>query len=233
MYQVVVAFVLSLMVVLAPPNRRQYEPAAQETPAQAQARYEAVANSIVRVAFDPEVKPLFGGSQGRMKTALMVTLIFFWESGFRKDVDLGLERTRLARTGWNDFGRSWCMGQINLGRKPMPDPENPGSQIEESSTTTPQGWTGRDLVADRDKCVRETIRVARQSFAACRRLPMEERYAMYAAGTCGSEKGKEISRYRMRGFWARLGGLPKLQDEAVLQELDPTVEDMPAIARNP
>jgi len=195
-----IAWIESTMRRLSPPERPHHEPAAQESRAQAEQRYHDIAEAIVDASFDPNAEPVFAGSRARQNTAMLVAVMFHFESGYRRDIDLGLSRARLARSGWNDFGRSWCMGQINLGRKQLPDPENQGQLIEESASTTQEGWSGRDLIADRRKCVTATIRILRQSIDTCRSLPSSERLAMYAAGTCGSESGKRASRVRMHRF---------------------------------
>ena len=221
MFEALVAWILSTMVALAPPHRPHWEPTAQESYAQADARYLEIAETIVRGAFDPEIQPVFTGPSGRQDTAMLVVIWWNHESGFRRDVDLGLGRKRLARAGWNDYGRSWCMGQINLGRKPRPDPENLGQMIEESASTTPEGWSGRDLCDDRKKCLVATINVMRRSIGACRNLPLNERFSAYAAGNCESEAGKRISRFRMQQFWQWRGkNKPQHTDLEVVEYLE-------------
>lgn len=197
-----IAWVLSVMTALSPPHRPHYDSAAQESFAQADERYREIAETIVDGSFASDVEPVFGGSYARQKTALLVTIWWNAESGYRRDVDLGLARTRTAKAGWNDFGRSWCMGQINLGRKRQPDPDRPGEWIEDSPTLTPEGWSGMELCRDRSKCFRTTVRVMRQSVNACKSLPASERLAAYAAGYCDSSYGKSISRTRMH-HWQR------------------------------
>jgi hypothetical protein len=215
-----IAWVLSAMTAMSPPHRQHWEPAAQESHAQADARYREIAETIVDGVFDESVMPVFKGERARQNTAMLVVVWWNGESGFRRDVDLGIGRRRLAKVGWNDYGRSWCMGQINLGRKAMPDPNKPGSWIEESAAITPEGWSGRDLIEDRRKCLLSTLRVMRQSVSTCRKLPSSERLTMYAAGHCESEKGRAISRARMRTFWRWLKrGRPKYLDSEVMSEL--------------
>jgi hypothetical protein len=50
--------------------------------------------------------------------------------------------------------------------------------------TTAEGWTWQELVADREKCFRAGLRIARRSFSACRSLPIEHRLSAYATGSC-------------------------------------------------
>lgn len=61
----------------------------RETEEAASARYESIASDIATVATDPSEPPLFGGDDGRVKSALVVLSVAFWESGFRADVDGG------------------------------------------------------------------------------------------------------------------------------------------------
>jgi hypothetical protein len=216
-----VTWILTTMIALSPPHREHWEPAAQESYAQADARYRAIAETIVDGVFDPAIEPVFKGPRGRQNTAMFVTIWWNAESGFRRDVDLGIGRARTAKAGWNDYGRSWCMGQINLGRKRRPDPHNKGQWIEDSPLTTPEGWYGRELCQDRNKCLQATLRVMRQSVRSCRKLPWQERMAAYAAGTCTSSAGRAISRQRMSWFyrWYKRGR-PPYTDAQLLAELE-------------
>jgi hypothetical protein len=216
-----VTWILTTMVAMSPPHRQHWEPAAQESHEQADARYREIAETLVDGVFDPAVEPVFTGARGRQNTAMLVLVWWNAESGFRRDVDLGTGRARTAKAGWNDFGRSWCMGQINLGRKRIPDPMHSGKWIEDSPTETSEGWSGLELCQDRSKCFRATLRVMRQSIRSCRTLPFEERLAAYAAGTCESETGRAISRQRMSWFYRSYQkNRPKHTDAEVLAEIE-------------
>jgi hypothetical protein len=223
-HEIVTAWIFSLMTALSPPdkNRVSY---AQESLEDATARYQDIAESIVRNVYDPNIKPAFGGSKGRLQTALLLTMTFNWESGFRRDVDMGLARGITAKKGLNDFGRSWCMGQINLGRMSKIDPENPNESIENSVKTTPEGWTGRDLVEDHDKCVITTIRMLRSSLGDCKERPLEERLVTYITGKCDSEEGAALSRTRMSAVFARGAKMPNVNDSSVLKSMKAEQED--------
>jgi len=226
-----VTWILSTMVTMSPPHREHWEPAAQESYAQADQRYREIAETLVDGVFDPTVEPLFTGSRARQNTAMLVLVWWHAESGFRRDVDLGTGRAKTAKAGWNDYGRSWCMGQINLGRKRRPDPLHPGTWIEDSPTTTPDGWSGRDLCQDRSKCFLATLRVMRQSISVCRNLHFEERLAAYAAGTCESKAGQAISRQRMSWFHRNLTGRPEHTDAEVLAEIEQQQKSLPPTER--
>ena len=218
MRELVILWILSTMNGLAPAHRVHFEREAMESYVQADARYRKVAEDAVDEAM--VVRPLFGGRHGRIGTAMMTVTLWFMESGFRRDIDLGTSRVRLRHTGLNDFGRSWCMGQINLGSKRVLDPDHPGMWLDTSNTLTPQGWSGPELVADRRKCAHVTIETLRQSMLACRSLPMNQRLAAYAVGRCDSEEGKRLSEVRMRLFFRVNGkGRPDVTDNDILEEM--------------
>lgn len=218
--ELIIVWLLATMHIWSPTHREHFVPEARETVEQADARYREIAEAIVQVAFDPATKPLFQGASGRVSTAMFVATMFYTESGFRRDVDLGTSHVRLRHEGLNDFGRSWCMGQINLGHIMVDDPQHPGAKMETSAKKTMEGWTGPELLADRTKCVRATISIMRMSIGECRGLPMNERLASYAAGTCDSEKGRALSINKMMHFsrWDRRNR-PHVKDTAVLKEI--------------
>jgi hypothetical protein len=166
-----VSYLFAAMMAWAPPADHDYYAARQDTVE----RYESIAHDIADVALDPNEPPLFGGPEGRAQTALFVTAIAFYESGgFRRDVDAGVgKRSR------GDSGRSWCLMQINLG-----------------DGLTPQRWSGRDLVQDRQKCIRAGLGRIRESFALCRALPLDDRLSGYTKGRCVADE--DLSHRRMR-----------------------------------
>lgn len=166
-----IAYLLSAMFAWAPPADHDYYADRQDTVE----RYESIAKDIAIVALDPNEPPLFGGPQGRAETALYVTAIAFYESGgYRRDVDAGVgKRSR------GDGGRSWCLMQINLGEG-----------------LTPEQWSGRDLVQDRQKCIRAGLARIRESYALCRTLPFADRLSGYTKGRCIEDE--DLSHRRMR-----------------------------------
>lgn len=194
----IAAWVLAVMTAIAPPGRPQFIREAQESREQAIERYTDIANTIATLAV--EQPPIAGGKA--FTTALMVSLTFHESAGFRRDVDLGVGRFRLAGTGWQDFGRSWCLGQFMLGLKTAPD----GSP--ESHLRTPEGWSGPELVADRSKCLKATLNAARRSFSSCTSLPVQHRLSTYAAGSCTSKDGQDKSARRVRFANVLLGRQP-------------------------
>ena len=198
--QPVVLWLLGIMMVAAPPNRPQFEPAAIESVAQAQERYEGIAQSVAKVAFDPKETPIPGTS--RSYTASVLLSIAFHESSFRRDVDLGIGRMKLAKSGWNDHGRSWCMMQVNLGTRQIPDerPGHEGSWREESSSQTAEGWWGTELLADREKCFRAGMHIVQRSWG-CRGGIQADALSKYAGGVCytqtDEDKAKETDNERL------------------------------------
>jgi hypothetical protein len=234
MKELFVAWILTMMTVTAPPSR--FESAAtkdaKESVEDASARYREIATDIVEASFQEDVKPAFGGVHGRAKTALAVAAIFFTESGFRRDVDLGTNHASERKKGLNDFGHSWCMGQLNLGWKMIPDPEHEGGFIDTSTRKTLEGWTGRDLLSDRRKCIIATITHIRSSLSVCYHLPLAERLAQYARGSCLSAVGRRMSRAKMFVYARWQKSIPSILDvellEAMRNEIDEDEEVTPA-----
>lgn len=171
------AWLYALMLWLHPPAAavaRTHLPAARETVAEREARYWAIAEAVATVVSDPAERPVFAGPEGRARTAALLLGISYLESGWRRDVDLGLGPH--ARGGGVDA----CFLQIRVGRG-----------------RTREGWTADELVTDRTKCVRAALRLVRASYGACRGLPREHALTAFAAGRCDSERGQRASAARI------------------------------------
>jgi hypothetical protein len=162
------AWILSLMLSVAPPrdssNAKWSYIDARETKEDAVARYEEIAQAAADVAFDENEPALFGGSHGRARTAALLISVAFNESGFRRDVDLGIGPK--ARGSGIDS----CLMQVR------------GLH----SSLTAEGWTWRELVSDRQKCFRAGLHVIRKSITACSKYPQLDQLAVYTSGKCGS-----------------------------------------------
>lgn len=196
---VVTAWIFSVMTSLFPPamlaQQEVFIPEANESVAQVEERYRGWSEAIAKEVYENE-NILYKGAEGKKKTVALVLAIMKYESGFRRDVDLGIGRERLAKIGWNDHGRSWCMMQINLGKKPY---LRNGTWVEDSAVNTEEGFSGRDLLADRGKCVKAGINILRKSMSTCRHLPAKDWLRAYASGTC--DNGGYQSESRMRLSW--------------------------------
>lgn len=195
----VTAWLVSLFTFLAPPERAAKAvslPGWTETTEERSARYEAIAADLHAVVYDPAIKPLFGGPEGRAKTAALLTALAFMESGFAPDVDKGpcYRGQRGGKLhGRCDGGLSACMLQIRIG-----------------SGTTAEGWTQADLFADRKKCFTAGLRLAKRSYVAGQRagLGPDDMLRVYASGS--TLRGQRESKARLeltRKLIAR-GGLP-------------------------
>jgi hypothetical protein len=172
--QTLTLWALSLMLYLQPVSRHR---STLETVPQRDARYQEIAAAIEKVvAANP---PLIPGPSGRAYTAAVLLSVTYIESGWRKDVDLGLSRAKRASWGEEDHGRSWCMGQINLGSGTVPV----GDDVMKS-------WTGKDLISDREKCMAVVLEMVRRSFASCRLLPRDHWLNQYASGECKPDPAK-------------------------------------------
>jgi hypothetical protein len=134
------------------------------------ARYESIAHDIATVALDASEEPVFAGDLGRERTALLMAAIASLESGYRADVDDG--RT----TG--DHGQSFCIMQVRVLGK------------------TDEGWTGKDIIADRTKCLRAGLHRMRTSFTWCKEHAVDDRLAGYTVGTC--RDNEHLSRDRVQ-----------------------------------
>lgn len=135
---------VAAMLTLAPPGRSLI-PDARESAVDGEARYVAIAAAALEAA---------KGDEG----AATLLLGFSWmESGWRRDVDLGVGP--LARGG----GRDSCLMQLR-------------------ATDEEHAW----LVKDRVLCFRAGLVRLRQSAGACRRNSPDERWAAYTAGRCGA-----------------------------------------------
>ncbi len=137
----------------------------REGDAAALARYEAIATDIAKVALDENEVPLFAGEDGRTQTALLVASIASYESHFRADVDEGRAR--------GDKGISVCIMQIQVHGK------------------TAEGWTAKDLIDDRAKCVAAGLHLVRESFTMCKHMPLRHRLAGYTSGRCEGDPASE------------------------------------------
>jgi hypothetical protein len=142
------------------------------------ARYTEIASDLAAVTFDEEETPLFAGESGRAETALLLASIAAHESTFRKDVDDGRVR--------GDSGRSWCFMQLHIG-----------------GGKTVDGWTGQDLIADRRKCFRAGLHIARWSFHTCTGIPLGEKLSAYASGSCGKSAESRQMVTRAMAYFKR------------------------------
>lgn len=165
----IASWALAVMLSWSPPETavaHSFVPEAQESAEERTRRYLQIAVAIEDVV--SEGAPLYSGPHGRHYAAAMLLGISYMESGWRRDVDLGIGK--LARGSNLDS----CLMQIR----------------------TDQEGHAR-LTADRRACFREGLAIVRRSISACRDLPREEKLAVYASGSCRSNAGKEASRKRI------------------------------------
>ncbi len=85
MVKALTTYLLTAMLAWMPAKNQK----ARESPEAASARYETIASDVATVTLDPAEPALFAGGDGRVKTALVVLSVAFWESAFRVDVDSG------------------------------------------------------------------------------------------------------------------------------------------------
>lgn len=174
---VVVAWLFSIMTSLAPPERLAAIPQLPgwtETAEDKRERYQEIAQALYEVVYDPESKPLYGGSKGRAYTALQLLSIAYMESGFAKDVDKGPCYRGKGFKNRCDAGRAKCMMQIRVD-----------DGVTVLGLHGVEGLTGEQLHADRHACFRAGLHMVRRSFRACTKLGPEHRLDVYASGQCG------------------------------------------------
>lgn len=171
------AALLHAMLILAPPGKLAALPqyaGFEETAEERTSRYESFAADVAEVV--KEGAPLPGRS--KTATGALLLALAFEESGFAKDADVGpaCYRGKDGKNARCDSGRSACALQVNLGKG-----------------KTPEGWTQADLFADRKKCLRVGLRLARRSFSACASMGATHLLDAYASGLCGLgvEKGSK------------------------------------------
>jgi hypothetical protein len=168
-----------------------------ETIEQRGERYHGISEAVVVVALDEkplaaiEPVPLLG-LDIRLYTAVAILTATHAESGWHRSSDFGLAH------GQGDKGKSWCLGQL----------------LTNDEGVTEEGHTGAELVADRELCLRMTLRRLRRSFVACPDIP-EGEFVNYLSGGCSSEQAVKESARRVRLFRrmvnrasSRVGGKP-------------------------
>jgi hypothetical protein len=191
-----IAYLIAAMVTWSPPADHDYYETREET----LDRYASIAHDIAAVALDPAEAPLFGGPQGRAQTGLLVASVAFYESGgYRRDVDFGI-----GKKARGDSGRSWCLMQVNLGD---------GATLE--------GWTGRDLVLERQKCLRVGLRRMRQSFAMCKDNKFIDRLSGFTTGRCTEDDDYSHRRMRRALQWWTAHPLDDVKIRQSLQAMAP------------
>lgn len=162
----IVGWMFAVVTALSPQDPTAVN---QEDPEARSARMSSIAQDIAEVVFDESEDPLFSGYRGREKSAIFVATWAAHESNhFEKSVDVGTKR--------GDNGSSWCLMQRHIGRG-----------------KTPEGWSGKDLVNDRKKCILSGYRVMKYSWRTCRG-PELARGAMYISGRCNWAVGQSVTR---------------------------------------
>ncbi len=174
--EVLAAWLLSIMLASIPPGRSLRPAEAKESVEQGRARYAAIARALAEVSLDPKEKPLFSGKDARSRTAALMLAISFYESHWRRDVDLGLGQRR---------SRYYCMMQIGAGK---------GKTME--------GWTGQQLVESRDRCFRAGLHILQRGQRVCAKSKDKRAFVYhYASGYCDRGRKAVAKRWRLLDRW--------------------------------
>jgi hypothetical protein len=187
-------WVLSFIRNVAPPGRKVYYPEGQETKELAETRYDSIAKDLLGVIYHPKTKPLFTGPYGRARTLAVVLSVMMHESSFMRHVDYGL-----GKYAKGDQGKSVCLMQIFVdeGRTMRWNTvENRPVKWNDPTADISNGYTGDEILSDRQICIREGMKVLLVSFGGTKGMPLDERLRIYASGS--RDKGAESSRNRMR-----------------------------------
>lgn len=176
MTNVVVTWIVSMMVFLAPPEKLAAVPQLpgwHETADQKLARYHEIAQALYDVTYDEKKDPLYMGPKARANTTATLLAIAFMESGFARDVDLGPCYRGRGFAARCDGGNSAGMMQFKLG---------------EGTTAGPihgiEGKTQKDIFADRRLMFGIGLHMVRRSMKACRKYGEDWGLNVYASGTC-------------------------------------------------
>lgn len=167
------AWLLSVMLASVPPGRSKAPKEAVETAEDGRARYAEIARELAAVALDLEEKPVFGGKLGRERTAALMLAISHHESGWRRDVDLGLGASARAE------GRYHCLMQVAVER----------------GKTTPEGWSARALTDSRERCFRAALHILQRAAGSCRAQGPDAWLRIYAGGAC--DRGRHAAERRL------------------------------------
>jgi hypothetical protein len=191
----VIAWLVAFITAVNPPGSRKWLPAAEETAEDASARYESIAEDLASIVWDRDNPPFFKGPFAREKTASVMLATMKFESQFRRDVDLNI-----GSKARGDGGDSYCLLQIDVGKGRTQAWNQTKHRFkykgDPSTDVIIPGFTGDELIADRKNCLLTAYRYMRVSFQACSALPVEERLALYASGSC--DRGHDASAIRMK-----------------------------------
>ncbi len=179
--QSLVTYLVGAMIAWVPLSSQP----SSEARADAQARYESIAQDVASVVTDDAEAPLFDGPDGRAQTALLMLSVASFESSYRKTVDDGRRR--------GDGGHSYCLMQVRVG-----------------GATTREGFTGQELIDDRKRCFRAALHLLHLSFNACHSLPVEDRLGAYATGHCFLAASVSRTRVERARNYSRAHAPPRM-----------------------
>jgi hypothetical protein len=208
-------WIVSFMISFTPPGGTVNVVEAQETKQEAIIRYESIADDIIEVVYNPDNKPIFDGPQGRTRTVTVMLGIMAMESRFYRHIDYGI-----GAGSRGDNGRSWCLMQVMAGKTGRtanwnyiqdrpPYWNDPIGEIR-------RGYTGLEMVNNRQLCLSEGLRIAKWSFSKCNKRNILDRLRVYASGSC--KKGGEASAERMKlaeNLWGEIKNNQTWNDEDV------------------
>jgi len=173
--ELLAAWLVGIMLKAVPPGKYREPPELVETEADTRARYQAIAAALAEVVLDPNERSIFGGDDGRRRTASLLLSLSVYESGLKRDVDLGIGKHDKAPRNSRQY---WCTLQIGV-----------------DGGKTAEGWTGPELVADRRKCFRAGLHRLLRARGSCSKHGPEAWLRTYTSGNC--TQGEKAASQRM------------------------------------
>lgn len=195
--KLIVVWVLTAMLAWIPaPEKSVLGESSQEH----LARREEIARQFVEVAFDPAERPLFEGPSGRAETALFLASIASFESRYDVDVDNGKRVGGLGEV---------CIMQVMVD---WSDKKNP---------KTKEGWTTKDLISDRKKCIRAALHMLQTSQEICsnashplnatkKALKGADQFTIYTGGKCSEGSIHAAHRFDRSRKWSQAHPAPSV-----------------------
>lgn len=166
------ALILSWLIQVAPPARFALIPTYPEAVETVEERHARYVDISQDIAEVVSAEfPDRGPSAARRRAAALLVGIAWHESGFARDVDVGPCAPGRLKKGGCDSGRAKGLWQIQAYEVPT-----------------------------RQDGARLALRLAKRSFTACKKLPVQAQLAAYAAGNCASKAGQ----MRSAELWAMI-----------------------------
>lgn len=166
-------YILTAMLYLSPLHHHINK---TEDPAERLARYQSIAQDIVKVSMDPNERPAFKGKFARERTALLMASMAFHESGYSHAVDIKGKRGTVGEV---------CIMQVM--------PNMIGSKFNYSPKH----------LRNRENCLRAGLAIARASNCAG---GLGSRMRAYVSGSCKKRDNPKSEKIIARAAYGEVSG---------------------------